>query len=450
MPHSAHVLVAATDDLDRGRLAVMLADSGYRVSAAASGQRAPDLVRALKPDVVVLGASPREADTDLGDLTGAIKAAGGDAATRVVIVARMLADAPRGRCVAAGADDVIEGPLHPAAFLARVKPLCRLGTMRTELRRRADTARAMGVDVVADPPAAAREGPCRVMVVAESGGSTEDAVLAALDDGFAATTEPDPYRAGAAVAAERYDAMVVAADGERGAAEPALYLASSLRNNPDLFDLPVMMLHSPGLFPDAGAPYRHGASIALGLPLAKAQLAAGLQVLVRRQRTRWAMRDAFETIRRAVVPAGQQAVFPEAFLIRHLQSAVEEAHREGRHLSVAIFSLRNLDAIRRKYFADAGEMLVAKAAAWIAGLVRAEDLVARLDADQLCAMLPDTAQEECVTAVQRIAAILSASDFHLTEEVMRPIRLSIDTGCAAIVPGDTAQAMLDRARAAMS
>jgi two-component system cell cycle response regulator len=447
MPHSAHVLVAAGDDFDRGRMAVMLADSGYRVSAAASGRKALGLVGELQPDIVVIGASVE--DIDLSAMIEQAKAADDEHAPRVVVVASEISGTLRGRCVMAGVDDVIEGPLEPAVMLSRLKPLCRLSTMRAELRRRAATAQAVGVDATADPPTPAGNGPCRVMVVARPGGTAERAVVSALSGGFVLTSESDPYRAGAAVEAERFDAMVLVADGKREAAEPLLYLASHLRNNPCLFNLPVMMLHSEGVFADGGDPYRHGASIALGLPLEKAALAAGIQVLVRRQRARWAMRDAFDAILHAVVPARGHAAYDEIFLRRHLQYVVDDAHCRGRHLSLAIFSLHNLEDIERRFFADAGAMLVGKVATWINGLVRCEDLVARLGPDKLCVVLPDTAPEEGVTAVQRIGAILSASDFHLTEEVMQPIRLWIDTGCASIAPGDTAQSLLDRARATL-
>lgn len=451
MPHSAHVLVAAADDVDRGRLAVLLADSGYRVSAAASGQKALGLVRELKPDVVMLGSSLQ--DVELGRMTEELRTAdtdaGPDAGPRVVVVAPAIADTLRGRCIVAGADDVIEGPIDPTVILARMKPLCRMATMQAELRRRAATTRALGAAIADGPAIMPGSDPSRVMVVADPGGTTERAVRAALSTGFSLFTEADPYRAGAAVVAERFDAMVLAADGARDAAEPVLYLASNLRNNPGLFNLPVMMLHAQDMFADRGEPYRFGASMAMTLPIERQALASGLQVLVRRQRARWAMRDAFRGLFRALYPDAGDAVYPEAFLHAHLDRMLKDAHGEGRHLSVALFSLHNLAEIKRKYFAEAGDLLVGKVATWVHGLVRAEDLVARLGDGALCVVLPDTAQEECIQAVHRIVAILSASDFHLTEEVMRPVRVWVDGGCASVVPGDTPQALLDRARASL-
>jgi two-component system cell cycle response regulator len=425
----------------------MLADSGYRVSAAASGQKALGLLRELKPDVVMLGSSLH--DVELSQMTESVKAADDAGAARVVVVAPNISDTLRGRCVVAGADDVIEGPINRAVILARMRPLCRLATMRTELRRRATTAKALGVDVAADPIVSGGNNPCRVMVVANPGGITERAVRSALNGGFALTIESDPYRAGAAVEAERFDAMVLAADGKREAAEPMLYLASHLRNNPSLFNLPVMLLHAQGMFEDGGDPYRYGASMAMGLPLEKAALASGIQVLVRRQRARWAMRDAFRGVFHALAPTGKDEVYPEAFLQPHLKLVVDEAHRDARHLSVALFSLHNLDDIRRKFSAAAGEMLVGKVATWVTGLVRAEDLVARIGADELCVVLPDTAREECVAVVHRIGAILSASEFNLTEEVMQPIRVWVDGGYASLAPGDTPRSLLQRARATL-
>ena len=97
----------------------------------------------------------------------------------------------------------------------------------------------------------------------------------------------------------------------------------------------------------------------------------------------------------------------------------------------------------------AGDMLMGKMANWITGLVRVEDMVARMGNDELCVVLPDTPQEECTKMVHRIGAILSTSEFNLTEEVMQPVRLWVDGGCASLAPGDTAESLMQRARATL-
>src|SRR5262249_8482627 len=153
--HAAHVLVASADDLDRGRLAVMLADSGYRVSAAASGNTALSLVRELNPDVVMLGASLP--DTDFAALTQNAKAAATSAALRAVVVAPTVSERLRETCVAAGADDIVEGQVNAAVLTARLRPLCRLSTMRSELQRRVETARRIGI-LAPEPILAEEEG----------------------------------------------------------------------------------------------------------------------------------------------------------------------------------------------------------------------------------------------------------------------------------------------------
>ncbi len=446
MPHAAHVLVASADDADRGRLAVLLADRGYRVSAAASAGAALTQVRELNPDIVLLGASL--ADADHARLTQDVKSAAVSPALRVVVAAPSLSDTVRDSCVAAGADDIVEGPVTADVMLARLRPLCRLWTMRSELMRRVETARCIGI-LAPEPVLTEEEGQCRVMVVTRPGGLTERAVRSALNGGYALTVEGDPYRAGSVVESERFDAMVVAADGRRESAEPMLYLSSHLRNNPSLFNLPVMMLHDDGTFADGGDPYRYGASMALGLPLEKAALATGIDVLVRRQRHRWALRQAFDQVYQAICPGGRDNVFPESFVTPHLETLVAGAHRDGRHLSVAIFSLNNLSDVKRKFFSEAGELLMGKMANWITGLIRVEDMVARLSNDELCVVLPDTANEECTKMVHRIGAILSTSEFNLTEEVMQPVRLWVDGGCASLAPGDTAEDLLQRARATL-
>ena len=443
MPHAAHILLAAANDAERGRLAVMLADNGYRVSAAASSATATALADELHPDVVMLGASLSE--TDIAQATQALKSSKRGGAMGVVVIAPQLTESARCRSVLAGADDVIEGSLSDTVLLARVRPLCRIATMQAELSRRIATANSMGLPVAAGSSGAESDAPCRVMLVARPGSQPEREVRAALNGGFNVTVEDDPYRAGATVADERFDAMVLSADRAQSA-EPVLYLASHLRNNPALFNLPVMMLHGDGVFADEGDAYRYGASIALGMPFEKSALAAGIRVLVRRQRQRWTIRGAYRAIHDAIRPGSEIELYPADFLKLHLDAAAREAQHDGRHLSVALFSLRNLGDIKRKFFSDAGDMLMNQVASWIAGLVRTEDLVARLDDDEMCVVLPDTTIEECRAVTQRIVAILSASDFNLTEEVMQPIRIWVDGSCAALNAADTPATLLARAR----
>ncbi|MCK6454092.1 MAG: diguanylate cyclase [Alphaproteobacteria bacterium] len=443
MPHAAHILLAAARDAERGRLAVMLADHGYRVSAAASSLTAVALADELHPDVVMFASSLLE--SDVAQATEALKAGARGRATGVVVIAPQPSESARCRSVLAGADDVIEGRFSDAVLLARLRPLCRLATMQAELDRRVQTARSLGLPVAAAATGGDTDSPCRVMLVARPGSAPERQVRDALYGGFDVSVESDPYRAGAVVADERFDAMVLSADRPQ-TAEPVLYLASHLRNNPSLFNLPVMMLHGDGVFADDGDPYRYGASIALGLPFEKSALAAGIRVLVRRQRQRWNIRGAYRAIHDAIRPGSEIELYPADFLRLHLDAAVEQAQREGRHLSVALFSLRNLGDIERKYFSDAGELLMAQAASWIASLVRTEDLVARLGDDEICVVLPDTTIEECRQVTQRIVAILSASDFNLTEEVMQPIRIWVDGACAAVSTADTPETLVSRAR----
>ncbi len=443
MPHAAHILLAAARDAERGRLAVMLADHGYRVSAAASSLTAVALADELNPDVVMFGASLPE--SEVAQATEALKASARGRSTGVVVIATQPSEAARCRSVLAGADDVIEGKFSDAVLLARLRPLCRLATMQAELDRRMLTAHSLGLPVASEPAGGEPDSPCRVMLVARSGSTSEHEVREALNGGFDVSVESDPYRAGAIVADERFDAMVLSADRAQ-TAEPVLYLASHLRNNPSLFNLPVMMLHGDGVFTDDCDPYRYGASIALGLPFEKSALAAGIRVLVRRQRQRWTIRSAYRAIHDAVRPGSEIELYPADFLKLHLGAAVDQAQRAGRHLSVALFSLRNLGDIKRKYFSEAGELLMTQAASWIAGLVRTEDLVARLGDDEICVVLPDSTIEECRQVTQRIVAILSASDFNLTEEVMQPIRVWVDGASATVSASDTADALLRRAR----
>ena len=82
----------------------------------------------------------------------------------------------------------------------------------------------------------------------------------------------------------------------------------------------------------------------------------------------------------------------------------------------------------------------------IAGLVRAEDLTGRLGGSDFCTLCPDTGVDDAGIARHRVNAVLQLSDFALTEEIMEPIRVWIESGIATLEDGDSLEDLLARAR----
>ena len=124
-----HVLVV---DDEQDIVAIVrdyLADAGYRVSTARSGEEALRLLRSVVPDLVVL---------DLGlpgidglDVTRAVRAT---SAVPIIMLTARADEADRVVGLELGADDYVVKPFSPRELLARVRAVLRRGAVAEEDR----------------------------------------------------------------------------------------------------------------------------------------------------------------------------------------------------------------------------------------------------------------------------------------------------------------------------
>ncbi|MET0144691.1 MAG: response regulator transcription factor [Ilumatobacteraceae bacterium] len=118
-----------------------LADAGYRVSTARSGEEALRLVRSIVPDLVVL---------DLGlpgidglDVTRTVRAMSG---VPIIVLTARADEADRVLGLELGADDYVVKPFSPRELLARIRAVLRRGAAPLAGDVRPLSVGALGVD----------------------------------------------------------------------------------------------------------------------------------------------------------------------------------------------------------------------------------------------------------------------------------------------------------------
>jgi two-component system, OmpR family, phosphate regulon response regulator OmpR len=117
-----HILVVEDDPRLRERLARYLAGEGFRVTAAANAADARTLLRAIKPDLMVLDVMmPGESGLDL---TQSLRQAQNHDLPILLLTAR---GAPEDRIAGfeAGADDYLGKPFEPRELVLRIRALLR-------------------------------------------------------------------------------------------------------------------------------------------------------------------------------------------------------------------------------------------------------------------------------------------------------------------------------------
>jgi two-component system cell cycle response regulator len=439
MPHIGEVLALLGDARLRAQVAQALSGGGFAVQVAEDSGGFALVTAEEQPDLLIL--DPTTADRVLGDDRVVLHDERVDGRPEVLLLAPTESAAAAPLAGQVRVDDWLDLPISDEVLLARVRPLARLATIGAEVGRRQATARGLGSTLPVLAPTAAAA--LRVLIVTGNDDVVQR-VAATLSADCETSVEADPYRAADAVVQQSFDAVVIGVDGPEAGGR-SLSLASQIRNNPSLFDLPVLVLHTAAAFDDPALPYRHGASIVLPMPMDAARLRIAFDHLIRRRRRYRRLREAMQQTYLPELVALQTPVYRQIFLEAYLDRLVPEQLAHNRHLTVALFTLTNLAEVERQYFTDAAERFLVMVAGWIAGVVRQEDLVARVDRDSFCVVLPDTPRVEAYQVIDRVAGILHQSDFSLSEEITEPVKAQVRRGGATLTAGDTPESLLARA-----
>lgn len=400
------------------------------------------LVREVRPDLVFVSA---DSDSDRAiALAEGIKQNADTKSVPVVVAAKHTGPIFRHACLAAGIDDVIAGSVSDAVLTARLAPLFRLSTMTGELSRRWETMRAFGLDLTAEPTPSDSGRPRVLMTSARADGDDSPGIEAALSGDYSVTRAADTFSAADLLSSASFDALILVPNGD---VERTLHLCAHIRNNPRLFNLPVLIVAERDSFEDIATPYHRGASIVIFRPIELAELRDYTMSLVRRQRQRHVVRQGLRT---ALQPRTEDAItglFDQTFFAGHLSRLIANAGLTQKPLSVVLFDVQNTAWFDRQFGDGAGHKVLRQVGQWIAGLVRAEDLPARLGESTFAVILPDTSLDESLIAANRIAGVLLNTDFTVEDGMgADPLRVWVETGSAAAEPGDTVDGLVSRAR----
>ncbi len=434
MIHLANILIAADDAILAQGLVQQIRRHGYEGHAAHNLDAALVAARRERPDLILIEASADGAAALA--LAEQLKAAPECAEIPVCLLASERSPALKARAFAAGLDDVLSPPLDENKLVARLRPLARLAIMHAELHRRAAVARRFGVAIDETLPPTEVDAGCPILVVG-CGGPEIAGALSGRNVSLAA----DPFEANELLERDNFDAAVVLP-----AEAPTAYLdlCAHIRNNPRLFNLPVLVVAEPERMDEATA-YRHGASGFFLRPVDPAELQIAVNTLVRRQRRRWMIREALgRTLQPATRDAGT-GLYNRPFVDAYLADRVAFCAAHARHLSVAFFRAPDIDGVRHHFGEEQAEHLRLQVAQWIAGLLRAEDLTARYEDNEFCVLLPDTPKEEAEIVMHRIAGVLAYTDFAV-KDVYQPVKVWARVGAADLRPDDTVATLVARAR----
>ena len=129
-------------------------------------------------------------------------------------------------------------------------------------------------------------------------------------------------------------------------------------------------------------------------------------------------------------------------LVRHLEMLIARCDRHHSPAAVMFVDVDGLKFLNDSFGHVAGDAALVFLAQLMVDGVRQTDLVARLGGDEFVILLDHADETSAMETADRLVNAVAGSDF--THRGQR-LPLSVAIGITAIEPGDTAEAVLDRA-----
>jgi two-component system, cell cycle response regulator len=442
MNRLANLVIAGTGSAELNQLVDVLAARKYTAKAFDDAIAFLEAARTSQPDLAIVDIARAEINgfqlaADLGDrdLTANIP---------VLLIGADGSPDMFDAALDVGTDDVFVTPIDHDEFLARLQPLLRLSTMHAELHRRVQLARQFGVEVEKHIDLAVDDKPYDILVVGAAPEAGRERLREVLEDHCSVSVSDDIFAAEDQLFDKFFDACVIVLDEHFGR-ESCLELCTNIRNNPRLFNLPVLLLARAGALDDPIEPYRRGVSRVVDEGATSEELRYALVTLVNRQRQRWSIRQAIDTTKQPAICDELTGTHTFDFMRAHLENLIEAAHKWQKHLTLVFFSIPEVVEIRARFGELAADHLLDQLAQWITGLVRVEDMTARDGKHDFCVALPDTSADVAHFVTHRIAGIIGHTDFAL-HKVYQPIGVAVAVTMTELEAGDTVDTLVARAR----
>ncbi|MFQ6023053.1 MAG: diguanylate cyclase [Acidiferrobacterales bacterium] len=196
-------------------------------------------------------------------------------------------------------------------------------------------------------------------------------------------------------------------------------------NNPQISNLPVIVIAGVVDKDDRDLAFRNGANDFVTKPIDSSELQARAQVHHKLARTIRELEISRQTLaeqattdpltrlknRRAFVQAGKQAL--------------ALGQRSRTHVSVMLLDIDHFKRVNDTYGHQAGDKVLIAIGNLLTRMSRSVDTVARVGGEEFAIILPDTSREGAAVLAERIRAAVEKAPFHASGQ---PVSLTISVG----------------------
>lgn len=361
----------------------------------------------------------------------------------VVMVTALDQPSDRVRGLKAGADDFLTKPVNDLQLMSRVKSLVRLKTLTDELRGRAATAHALGVE--SDLAAALGDEPGSVLLV-DGRGSSQERIVRALRPIADVTCMSDPQAALFEAAENPFELVIVNANFTE---YDPLRLCSQLRSLERTRYLPILLITDQGNDDMVVRALDLGVTDYVMRPIEPNELLARSLTQIRRKRYNDRLRSSVtQSIELAVID-GLTGLHNRRYLDSHLKLLVDRSVARRRQMSVCITDIDRFKLINDTYGHDVGDAVLREFANRLRTAVRGADLACRYGGEEFVLVMPDTSAETAAAVAERLRMTIEQEPFPVPG-AGAALQVTASLGIASLLlNGDGPDALMKRADKAL-
>ncbi len=357
----------------------------------------------------------------------------------VVMVTALDQPSDRVRGLKAGADDFLTKPVNDLQLMSRVKSLVRLKTLTDELRVRAATAEAIGMET--GLAGAIGDEPGSVLLV-DGRASSQERIVRALKPIAEVSCMSDPQAALFDAAENPFELVIVNANFSD---YDPLRLCSQLRSLERTRFLPILLIAEQGDDDMIVRALDLGVTDYLMRPVDANELLARSLTQIRRKRYNDRLRASVRQTIELAVTDGLTGLHNRRYLDSHLKLLIDRSLARGRQMSICMTDIDRFKLINDTYGHDVGDVVLREFASRLRTAVRGADLACRYGGEEFVLVMPDTSAETAAAVAERLRMTIEQEPFRLSDGGV-PLQVTASIGIASLLPqGDAAERLLKRA-----
>lgn len=318
-------------------------------------------------------------------------------------------------------DSVLYEPVHAVQVAHRVSSLIRLGQMEAEIVRRMDTLRDTFGQTITLPEAPLRQ-PFRVLFIGKADPAYMAVVNALQDKNVNVVAAFTSFSAFDYLHDSTFDAVVMNA---LQGAEPAMTIVETMRCNPRLFHVPTLLLVNKETFRETDAAFDMGIKDLISADAPPEELSGRILELANDCRLHQQLKDEFNNLGGSDCSDPETGVLNARFLQAHLKSVSRDCR--ARKVPLSIMTIKLTPKFTAALSGDALSLAYAQSIKMIAGVVRMQDIVARIDKDKVVVAFPEEHRIDVARVAARINDMIETAMFQDSQGNSDILRMKIET-----------------------